>query len=163
LQFETLAQDASAPGVHFYRWLLAEGNDRGLTYLAELLDSQNRETRGIAAYGLRHMADRLPPEVVRKLAVTALAEPRSKYRIYLVIGAYVAARDDKNAKQFKDLLLPYARNGSKDEKYQTAAAIAVRGDPDDLPMLSTLLSDAEADVRVSAANAILQIHCRDGK
>jgi HEAT repeat protein len=162
-QFEAFAKDPAAPGVHFYRWLLAEGDDRGLTYLAELLDSQNAEIRGTTAYSLRHMADRLPPEIVRKLEATAIAEPASKYRVYVVIGAYVAARNDKNPKHFKDLLLPYARSGSKDEKYQTAAALAVRGDPDDLPLLSTMLSDPDADVRVSASNAILQIHCHDEK
>lgn len=160
-RFEALAKDPAAAGVHFYRWLLAEGNDQRLPYLAELLESSNAEVRGITAYGLRHTADRLPPEIVGKLASVAAAEPESKHRVYLVIGAYVAARNDNKAKHFKELLFPYARRGSKDERYQTAAALAVRGDSDDLPLLSTMLADPDADVRVSAANAILQIHCRD--
>jgi HEAT repeat protein len=147
--------------VHFYRWLLAEGNDRDVPILAELLNSPNAEIRGVTAYGLWHLANRLPADVVTKLASAARAEPESQYRVYLYIAAFVAARDDDQATHFKDLLVPTAQNGTKDEKYQTAAGLALRGNRRDLTLLANLLNDPEADVRVSAANAILRIERRE--
>src|SRR4029079_16820576 len=110
--------------------------------------------------GLWHLANRLPPPIVAKLAATASAEPESRYRVYLNLASYVAARAPKQAKHHKDLVVLNARKGTKDEKYQTAAVLALRGASDDIPLLADLLNDPDADVRVSAANAVLQIQRR---
>jgi HEAT repeat protein len=159
-QFKKFAQDSTATGVHFYRWLLAESDDRDLPFLAELLNSRHAEIRGVTAYGLWHLADRLPPEIIKKLANAAQAEPESKYRVYLYIASYVTARDENQAQRFKELLMKNVRTGAKDEKYQTAMGLALRGTSNDLPLLADMLNDHDADVRVSAASAIVRIKSR---
>jgi hypothetical protein len=80
--------------------------------------------------------------------------------VYLNIASYVAARDPNEAKHFKDILVSNVPSGTKDEKYQTAMGFALRGTHNDLPLLADLLNDPDADVRVSAANAILRIKNR---
>ncbi|WP_298713417.1 hypothetical protein, partial [Chitinophaga sp.] len=48
-------------------------------------------------------------------------------------------------------------HGSAGERYQVGEGLAIRGTMVDLSMLDKLLADENEDVRVSAANAILQI------
>jgi len=161
-QYEAFAKEASADGVHFYRWLLAESDKRDIPFLAELLDSSSPQIRGITAYGLWHLSDRVPPEIINKLSGAARTEPESKYRVYLYIASFVVTRDPDVRKHFKDLLVAGVAGGTKDEKYQTAMGLALRGAAEDLPLLGKLLDDPEADVRVSAAGAILAIQSRTG-
>ncbi len=147
--------DASAP---YRRWVLAaSGKNDDVRFLAELLNSTDAEIRANTAYSLRFLANKLPADVVSKLAAVAKAEPASSQRVYLISAAYVSARDAEATSRFKKELVQYARDGNKDEKYEVAAALALRGTRDDLPLLQDLLRDAESDVRVSAANAILSI------
>ena len=61
---------------------------------------------------------------------------------------------------FKAELLKYARTGSVDAKAEACAALAMRGQDEDIPLLVSLLDDGSTDVRVAAANAILQIDRR---
>jgi SSS family solute:Na+ symporter len=160
-QLLNLAQNAATPGVPHYRWLLAvSGVHQDVQFLADLLDNPNSEVRGIAAYALRHLAENISPDMKAKIAKAAFAEPESGHRVYMISAAYILACDDDQAKPFKDLLLPYAKKGNKDDKYEVAAALALRGNKNDLALLAGLLKDSNADVRVSAANAVLRMDRR---
>ncbi len=145
-------------GVHCRRWLLAvSGDDDDVRWLAELLDSPQTAVRGIAAYALRYLADKLPPDVEAKVRAAAETEPSSDYRVFLVTAAYVAAHDEHEAQKVKEVLVRYAKSANSKERYELAAALALRGTNDDLALLSELLEDPDPDVRVSAADAVLRI------
>jgi SSS family solute:Na+ symporter len=160
-QFEELGRDASDAGAPFRRWILAvSGDQQDVRYLADLLDSSDAEIRANTAYALKHLADKLPPEIVKKLASKAAAEPPSKHRVYLISAAYVTARDAAQKSWFKKQLKHYTNNSASDEKYEAATALATRGTSDDLQELTALLHDSDPDVRVAAAHAILRIDRR---
>ena len=57
----------------------------------------------------------------------------------------------------KALLKPYAESSDTSTRYQFGEAMALRGDAEDVPILLRLLADADTDVRISAANALLAI------
>ena len=155
---KTLADSRGGDAIPYSRWLLALGGDpEDIQALALLLSSSEAETRGNAAYALRHLAKFLPVEVKSKLAESARSEPVSPSRIYLVSAAYVTAANEEQRKTFHALLLPYLDSGTVAEKYEAVAALAVAGDESDLPTIETALTDPEADVRVAAANAALRI------
>ena len=56
--------------------------------------------------------------------------------------------------------MKYARTGSADAKAEACAALAMQGQDEDVALLVSLLDDSHVDIRVAAANAILQIDRR---
>ena len=50
--------------------------------------------------------------------------------------------------------------GSADAKVEACAGLAMQGQDEDVPLLVSLLDDSNVDIRVAAANAILQIDRR---
>jgi solute:Na+ symporter, SSS family len=143
------------------RWLLAlSGDAADLDFLAELLASHDEETRGIAAYALRHLFPKGSASFFEKLSSVAAVAPASQSRVYLIGAAYVTASTQVEAAQFREQLIPFLAAGAKDEKYEAAAALAVRGTDADVSLLTKLLDDPEVDVRVAAANAVLRIERR---
>lgn len=158
-QVRSFAQDSTDSNAPFHRWMLANSGDANdARFLAELLDSSDPAIRSGTAYALRHLASKLPRDVVDTLATAAKTDPAAQPQAYLISAAYVTAPDADHKSQFKRQLLQFAHSGNKDEKYEVAAALAARGTSEDLPLLMELLHDPEADVRVSAANAILHIN-----
>ena len=158
LEFEEIARNLPGNGAPHCRWLLATGNpDSEVPHLCKLLESPNAEVRGVTAYCLRHLNKKLPQEAVDKLAEVADRESASSHRCYLHSAAFVTAFDARGAEKFKAKLLKDLRSGNKDVKYEACSALGIRGDDSDLPLLSAMLADADADVRVSAATAILRI------
>ena len=156
--FKALARDAVIAEAPCRRWLVAvSGDEDDVRFLAELLSDPDPAVRGITAYALRFLTEKLPTDVIAKLTRVAEDEPTSNYRIYLVTAAYAATRDNKQVPHLKKTLLSYARSTNKEDRYELAATLALRGTGEDLPILTDLLDDPEPDVRVSAANAILQV------
>ncbi|MBA3482726.1 MAG: Na+:solute symporter [Pirellulales bacterium] len=145
-------------------WLLAvSGGDEEVRSLAALLDSPEPRIRGLTAYALRHLARKLPADVLAKLERVADAEPEPDARAYLLSSAYVAAPDSETAQRLKTLLFSVTTGNSFDGdpfKREVAAALAIRGSNDDLALLVELLRDPSVDVRISAAHAILRIERR---
>ena len=87
----------------------------------------------------------------------ALAEPGdSPARLNLLI-AWLAHAGDADWNAIKALLKPYAESSDTSTRYQFGEAMALRGDAEDVPVLLRLLADADTDVRISAANALLAI------
>jgi solute:Na+ symporter, SSS family len=154
---EAVATDRRSYG----RWLLAvAGDDRDVRRLAELLSDPHPMTRGAAAYGLRFMAKRLPPDVIEQLERAADKAGPQDSRAHLVGAAFATTTDPARLRRYRDLLIPLARGGTKAEKYEALNAFADRGAAGDVPLVVELLGDAEPDVRVSAARALLMIDRR---
>ncbi|NIA15761.1 MAG: sodium/solute symporter [Nitrospiraceae bacterium] len=140
------------------RWALAHSKpaDGGEALGALLVDAEAR-TRSTAAYALRHLGE-ASPSTLAALTEAARAEAAdSTARVYLVSAAWCLASEGAHAAEFEEALRTYAQNGAKGEKYEAAAAFGEVGDRGDLDLLVTMLDDAEADVRVGAAQAILHI------
>ncbi|MCC7084914.1 MAG: HEAT repeat domain-containing protein [Pirellulales bacterium] len=157
-KFERAAQKLPANGLAFARWLLAlSGNEDDFAKLVNLLDAREPFVRGIAAYSLRHLRDRLSHKIIDQIATIAQREQEGPSRCYLISAAYVTGADSRQISHFIELLLHYLTAGSKDQKYEAASALAIRGTDRVLPFLSTVLDDSEPDVRVAAANAILHV------
>ena len=145
-------------GIHAYaRWIVANsGKAPDVRRLAVLLDSRAAPVRSTVGYALRHLA-RPPPDVLQKLAAAARREPAGEAgRVYLVSAWYLHAEGSERAAARK-ILESYGREGATHEKYEVAAALGIAGDAADVGLLTSLLDDPEADARISAAHAILQI------
>jgi hypothetical protein len=160
-RFMKTADKLPPGGMPCARWLFAiSGNDGDLHALADLLDAKDPMVRSQAAYALRHLRDRLPQSIIAQIAGVASKELDGAGRAYLLSAAYITAREPQQVTQFRDLLIPFTQSGTKDQKYETASALAIRGEKHDLPLMTKLLDDPEPDVRVAAANAVLRISCR---
>jgi len=157
-RYERAMEELPAAAMPYARWLFAVSGDiPDLQKLADLLNNPEPMIRGVAAYALRHLRDKLPPAIIDRIAEVTIAEPPSVGRKYLICAAYVTASDASRAATFKASLVEYAKSGDRAEKYEVASALAIRGERIDLSLLSHLLSDNDPDVRVGAATAVLQI------
>ena len=158
--FELAARTAPGPLAANARWVLANsGQPDGDVRLAELLASEDPGTRATAAYAVRHLP-KLSAAAWNKLTAAVGKETGDNIvRASLLSAAFVHAPADQQARFTADLL-EYARRGTKDEKYEVSGALATAGRADDLPLLSGLLDDPNADVRIGAANAIVRITAR---
>lgn len=156
-----LAQQAAGPSAVYLAWYLAQpGRKDDVSSLADFLDSDDAEVRGVAAYALRHLSRKLPRNVVSRLNNAATQEQDSTQRVYLISADFATTTDNKHKESQKKLLVDYLIQGSNEEKYEAASALAVGGVPADVPALMALLHDADPDVRVGAANAVLNIERR---
>jgi SSS family solute:Na+ symporter len=145
----------------FGRWLLAvSGGDDDIRRVADLLADPDPPTRGAAAYGLRFMAKRLPPDVVKRLADAADAAKPEGPGAYLIGAAFATTGEADRRTRYRERLVPLARTGTKAEKYEALNCFAQRGDVADVPLLVESMSDPEADVRIGAARALLMIERR---
>ncbi len=150
----------SSPLSVYARWLLAaQGDPVALRALAEALDSSNVDVRRVAAYALRHLTRTLPLDLFDKLAQAA-SQSQQTDRVPLLSAAWLIAPSAQHAASFKTPFVAFAQGGTKAEKCELCAALAGGGDASDLPLLAELLGDAEPDVRVSAAGAVLRIERR---
>jgi SSS family solute:Na+ symporter len=152
--FDLVVRTGPGPLAADARWVLANsGRPDGDIRLADLLASDDAGTRATAAYAIRHLP-RLSVAAWEKLTAAVRTEPENDIvRASLVSAAFVHAPADQKA-QFKTELLKYARTGSNDAKYEACAALATHGRNDDLPLLTGMLENNNADVRVGAAAAI---------
>jgi SSS family solute:Na+ symporter len=159
--FEKAAGSADRAFAAYSRWsLVHSAGGAGQDTLAAFLESDDERARGTAAYVLRNLPS-VSTETLKTVQDAARGESAdSGARVYVLSAALVHARDDSEARPFKNALLEYAKTGDKERKCEMAAALAVRGNNDDLPVLTELLHDPETDVRISAAHAILRIERR---
>lgn len=140
--------------------LAANGEEKALAHLVDMLAAEEPDTRLGAAYALRYLKHPLTPEQLAKLNSAADNEPEdSKARVYLYSAAYVL-NDVADAQRFRETLVEYGQNGQQEDRYEVACALAERGHSTDIPLLTTLLDDADPDVRVGAAYALLRLDRR---
>jgi len=144
----------------YARWAVANSGDaKDEAAFVALLDSEDSAVRGGVAYGLRHL-DRIQSTTLTKIEAALETEPAdSSARVHMVSALYVQAPQEQK-ETAKLELMRYAVEGGKGEKYEAAAALGCVGDEADMPLLLELLADAEADVRISAADALLSIERR---
>jgi HEAT repeat protein len=109
-----------------------------------------------ASYALRFKKSVQPATSQKLEALVKRLAPDAEGRVY-VISAFFVHTSNKDIKQ---LLLAYLK-GAPAERYETAEALSLKGTLEDLPVLRTLLSDEDNDVRVAAANAIIKINARN--
>lgn len=145
------------------RWILANsGRPEDQASLVAMLDSQDDDVRGRAAYALRRLRD-IDGELRLRLETAVLMEPaNSASRVYLLSALYVHSSKD-NGQAAEDELLKYIESGTKDQKVEAVEALAEAGDDSNVSLLSQLLDDENTDieVRIAAANALLRIERRD--
>lgn len=138
------------------RWVLSnDGTPQTEDSLAELLALPDiTDWRG-AAYAFRFKKE-VKPSTVEKLSdCVKRLSPGTEGRVYAVSSLFVHAPTDAN----KQALLTYLK-GAPNERYETAEGLSLKGTAADYPVLDTLLHDADNDVRVAAANAIIKIEAR---
>jgi HEAT repeat protein len=138
------------------RWVQCNGGTQaGEDSLAALLAYPDAADYRGAAYALRFKGSvsdstrQLLEQCVNRLPVT---EPA---RVYVVSALFVhssGAQKDTVKKQ----LLEYLQ-GPVAARYELAEALSRNGEEEDVPVLERLLKDADQDVRVAAANALLKI------
>ncbi|MCE7063195.1 hypothetical protein [Dyadobacter sp. CY343] len=126
--------------------------------------------RLIPAYALRQLKG-ISEEESAQLAEAALAEPAdSPARIYLLSAAFTNMKG--NSAQSEKLhaeIVKYANSPSKGNISEIAAALAEKGNVEDISILTPLLTHASqleseadrADVAAAAAHAILKINQRE--
>ena len=139
------------------RWVLADsGRPQDEAYLAELLDLPDARMRAVTAYALRFLK-RLQPATLAHLQKRLAMEPedapdRFFYVITLYLKGPVAQRAMRKAEMFR-----YAETGNQEGKYQSLLMMGRWADAADLPRLATYLNAEDKDMRIGAANSILNI------
>ncbi len=137
----------------------------------DLAVSNNEDiaSRKLAIYVLRQLRDLSQKQWVI-LAGLALAEPEdSELKMSLINGAVILADENSTSSilynQVFDELLGYEQVATKGVRGEIVAGLAEKGNPEDLPVLISLLRNAnpigqesnDADLQASAAYAILKI------
>lgn len=139
------------------RWVLANSHDPAdEAALAALLDAEDADARGCAAYALRFFKAILP-ETYAKLKSAGEREPRdSKQRTNILSPWYLhAPKAERPA--IRARLIEYADKSQKEDKREMCAALGRVPSRDDVPILVRLLDDPELDARSGAAEALLRI------
>lgn len=158
--FERAARGGRRPLAANALWVLANSRHPGAeARLAGLLRAPEVDARTAAAYAMRFLAT-ITPATWRKLSAAVRAEPGNDIvRASLAAAAFVQAPTAKKA-PFAAILGQYARTGTVDMKSEACGALAMAGTLADEPILAPLLDDANLDVRIGAARAIVQIERR---
>ena len=139
------------------RWILANsGNAKDEAYLAELLQSDNADARGCAAYALRFFK-KVRPETYAKLQAAGQKEPLDSNQRANILSPWYLHAPEAERPAIRAPLLKYAENGTKDDKREMCAALGRAPNPDDVPVLTRLLDDPDLDARAGAAEALLRI------
>ena len=128
--------------------------------LAEMLSSEDVDARDSAAYALRFRPE-VSTDTLKALLNAVEHQESERPPVYLLSAAYHHAPEDTRP-PLKKHILSYARDGSKDEKYEACVALGALGGPEDLMLLIGLMDDAgqHLDVRMAAANAVCRIERR---
>jgi SSS family solute:Na+ symporter len=159
-QWLASADDATAA---FLLWLLLLSSDaaeraRDETRLAGLLDSSDPTARLRAAYALGRLETIAPKSLDRMNERVAVEASDSPARVYLLAAAFLhASRASAQALALKKEMLAFLKTGKGNEQLEAATAIGMRGSADDAPALDQALQSREADGRIGAAGALLQI------
>lgn len=137
-------------------WVIAnQGTPEGLLRLENMLSSPNAAESYYAAYALRFRKS-ISAAAYRLLDSCATrVQPENPGRS-LLLSAFYAHTTPQDLPRARQMLLQ-CLHGSAGERYQVGEGLAIRGTMEDIPVLDKLLSDENEDVRVSAANAVLQI------
>jgi hypothetical protein len=139
------------------RWVLSNNGEPDMEdSLAALLSSQEVADYRSAAYALRFHKSVSGKTYNLLEQCAARLNPADAPSVYVWSALFVHAPSTKKEAVKKQLI--QLVQGAPAAKYEIGEALSLNGDTADLSLLETLLHDADNDVRVSAANAILTIH-----
>ncbi|MBN2012787.1 sodium/solute symporter [candidate division KSB1 bacterium] len=178
----SLAQGDDKKLAAFVSWGMAVNSDNQLyiNQLVGMLNSDDLETRKLAAYGIR-LNIPINPEQWDVLYQAAINEPdSSSAAVYLVGAALVRLPEqhesDEIRAQLDKRLRKFMFSKTKENRFHACEALAANGAIDDVQFLTKLLNGKSslqddtlspdilaaqnADVRSAAANAILRIYRR---
>ena len=159
-EFRRAAFEGDGPLAAYAAWVLVHsGREDAEARLAELLHSDNPATRAAAAHAPGHPADVLPAIRAGLPAALECEPANSPARVHLLAAAlahWPADQDERKAALEAELARS-AGEGTREERLAACEALAEIGTRDDLPLLTGLLDDAGAEIRVLAACAILRI------
>ena len=152
-----LAENGEAAFKSISRWILANsGNAADEKRLTEMFTSDRPDDRLYAAYAFRFLKHMSHENYAFLDSCTNRLDLSDPNRINFVCARYVHSDKEDEAKA-KAAVLHYI-DGNKEERYELAEALSLRGSRADLPVLNKLLQDESKDVRVAAANAWLWIN-----
>lgn len=159
--FEQAARTGPGPLAANALWVLANGRRPGAeARLVDLLAARDEATRGTAAYAVRYLPA-LSPASRRKLRKAAATANGDNLATASLVGAAFVHAAAKEKARLRAALTRYARAGDADTRSEVCAALGAAGDAADVALLKNLLGgDANVDVRISAARALLQIDRR---
>jgi hypothetical protein len=156
-RFERAARASPDPLAADALWVLANTGDADAERrLAQLFRASDAATRATAAYAVRYLP-RLAPSTWDALSAAAAAESADDLaRASFAAAAFVHAPADRQA-TYAAVLAEYARVGTADTKSEALGAYAMAAARADDAAVRALLRDANADVRVAAARALVAI------
>jgi dienelactone hydrolase len=147
----------------FPRWLLllggsAETRAADEAHLVKLLESKDAIARLRTGFAIGSLTDPSAASLAR-LQRQAQVEPAdSPARAYLIAAVLLhTPRESPAYAEVKKQLSVYLETGKSYEQLQAASAIGQRGTADDLPALSRLLNNPEADARIGGATGSLYL------
>lgn len=157
-------KEAAAPSgsmAVYARWVLVHSGEPGAEQaLADLLRSSDAKTRGAAAYVFLKLRAISAPARAALLAAIEAESADSPVRATLVAAAAVHTPSDQQT-TWRQPLIQYARSGELAQRLRALDALGRIAQPDDLPLLQSLLAESDPDVRAAAAWVLLRIDRRD--
>ena len=127
--------------------------------LTESLSSDDAQTRRMTAHAIGRL-EKVDPATFDVLQA-ALFEEAAGSGVYLgMLGAWNIHCPEEQKEQASQELLRYADTDHEDRRLQLYDILAHAGDLRDVGFLERMLDDQAADVRISAANALLRIERR---
>ena len=140
-------------------WVLANsGRADAEPRLADLLTAGDAATRATAAYAVRHLQTVSSTTWTKLTAALGAERANGLVRASLAAAAFVQAPTSQRP-AFRYALEQQSR-GDADMKSEVCGALAMAGERDDLALVATLAVDANVDVRVGAARALIAIDRR---
>lgn len=138
------------------RWILANsGKTPDEDRLSELLLSKLEVDYRYAAYALRFKAQVNIQTIQRLYACLQKLNTDDAARIYVASSLFVHGKAADRATA-RPVLLSYLK-GEVGQRYELAEALGSGEQQNDLVVLKQLMADENTDVRVAAANAILNV------
>jgi SSS family solute:Na+ symporter len=157
---EQAARPEAAPLTPYAAWVLLNSSqpdtETAESRLAELLTSDDVDTRMGAAYAFRHQGA-VSAATLQKLLAAVKREPAdSNARVFMVAAAAIHAHNADRA-SLKAELLQRVAAGKEEDRVEAGRALAEIADDSDLAALVPLIDDSSADVAATAADAVLRI------
>jgi HEAT repeat protein len=152
------ADDATAP---FPTWLLvlssnAEERSSDEASLAKFLASQDAVARLRASFALGRLKD-LSAQSIQAFRERLKVEPTDSIaRVYMITALLLHVHEPAEIASLETSMAPYL-HGKANEQLEVGIVTGLRGKPEGLALLAPLLTDAEPDARIGAANGMLRL------
>jgi acetyl esterase/lipase len=161
--FTNLAKSAKPDEAPITWWLLAVAEPTAKAELVKLAAAKESVARLRASYALKRIGGLAVYEWGRIAENAIKPDEEELAKAYETSAAYVTALSSGSAERMKSRLVALLRDGTPKQQYECAFALGERGSAEDVSFLRSLLASDDADVRIAASSAILNIESRGGK